>query len=114
MAPAADDFKDGPSERRYKRNNLSWRIAGKHYTDSSRQDLLGMVPGRGGCILIPLLPNPTPLVYSSRVTPYTFFRCRTTPPMLVIGCCALSSVTPFGGYCVPAMLFSFVILNLHQ
>jgi hypothetical protein len=68
MAPAADDFKDGPSERRYKRNNLTWRIAGKHYTDPSRQDLLGMVPGRDGCIIIPppSKSDPFGLFFSSR------------------------------------------------
>jgi integrase len=53
MAPNADDFRDGVSERRYRRDNVSWRLNGQIYADPTAQQLLGMIPGRDGCVVIP-------------------------------------------------------------
>ena len=53
MAPSSEDYREGPSEKRYRRDNVSWRINGAIYADPSAQQLLGMVPGRDGCVLVP-------------------------------------------------------------
>ena len=53
MAPSADDYRGGPSEKRYGRDNASWRINGCIYADPTAQQLLEMVPGRDGCVVVP-------------------------------------------------------------
>ena len=53
MAPNSDDYCDGPSEKRYRRDNVSWRINGVIYADPTTQQLLCMVPERDGCVVIP-------------------------------------------------------------
>jgi integrase len=53
MAPSASDYQDGPSEKRYRRDNISWRINGRIYADPTAQQLLEMVPTRDGCVIIP-------------------------------------------------------------